>query len=253
MKDLKDSSYVEGVGFKCSQCDKAYTEKRHLLAHVRVAHEGKRYDCDKCNAQFTHVSSLKDHVARVHEGVTFPCKDCGKVFKRDRELRNHVNQVHLGIKEGDVKSELTGLIEIKEALATKTYKCKICDGMEFEGLAQYNVHRVTVHKKSLNQFANQQFDPNVEFKIRCDLCSMGFNKLFNYKRHISRMHPEVDISEMQKISSSKAQQISPSKTHQTQPEDFNRRGDRKRDEIVTEDDELFEYLNPGMVISSTLL
>ena len=67
------------------------------------------------------------------------------------------------------------------------------------------------------------------------------------------MHPEVDISEMQKISSSKAQQISPSKTHQTQPEDFNRRGDRKRDEIVTEDDELFEYLNPGMVISSILL
>ena len=125
--------------------------------------------------------------------------------------------------------------------------------MEFEGLAQYNVHRVTVHKKSLNQFANQQFDPNVEFKIRCDLCSMGFNKLFNYKRHISRMHPEVDISEVQKISSSKTQQISSFKTHQTQPEDFNRRGDRKRDEIVTEDDELFEYLNPGMVISSILL
>ena len=36
----------------CQQCDKAYSTKAHLKAHIHSAHEGLKYACHECEKQY---------------------------------------------------------------------------------------------------------------------------------------------------------------------------------------------------------
>ena len=38
--------------FRCEVCDYSCTEKRNMIRHISLVHEGKKNKCDICNKKF---------------------------------------------------------------------------------------------------------------------------------------------------------------------------------------------------------
>ncbi len=78
-------------------CDRVYTSKSNLRAHVRV-HEGNfKYHCDSCSKAFSSSYSLKIH-QRVHTGEKlYICieQGCDKSFNTQYRLTAH-KRIHTG-------------------------------------------------------------------------------------------------------------------------------------------------------------
>ena len=113
---------------RCDVCDRVFSYKTNLLAHKRVAHNGRRFQCTKCIRFFQSkaykeihmekvhgikkIETLKDfkcqeckkayvrprdleaHVIAEHSDKTFACDYCNQEFKRKRVLQNHINRRH---------------------------------------------------------------------------------------------------------------------------------------------------------------
>lgn len=53
---------------KCSQCEKIFSNKRNLNAHMNSMHRNvKPFKCETCAKGFAMNSNLKTHIRRVHE------------------------------------------------------------------------------------------------------------------------------------------------------------------------------------------
>ena len=53
---------------KCEICDKIFTFRKNLLAHIRAIHENiKSNKCERCGKLFSRSRDLKDHIDSVHE------------------------------------------------------------------------------------------------------------------------------------------------------------------------------------------
>ena len=84
--------------YKCSQCDKAYTQSQNLKLHVQYVHEGLKpqYKCPECDKCFTQGHNLKSHIRSVHKGQMpqFKCDLCEKSFTQSYVLKSHMQRVH---------------------------------------------------------------------------------------------------------------------------------------------------------------
>jgi len=54
--------------FYCDNCEKQFTQKRHLNRHIQSIHEGIKYDCDLCDYQASRQDQLKTHLQTKHYG-----------------------------------------------------------------------------------------------------------------------------------------------------------------------------------------
>ena len=85
--------------YVCSfqNCQKSYSLKNILLAHLRTHYKIKPYVCNYCSKSFNEKGNLKTHI-RIHTGERpFICKKCKKSFKALGQLKDHYIS-HTGLK-----------------------------------------------------------------------------------------------------------------------------------------------------------
>ncbi|OXA38511.1 zinc finger protein 182 [Folsomia candida] len=81
--------------FKCTECDKAFGQKHHLVSHKKIVHQKvKDFACPECVKKFGRKSDMVTHLNGVHAKIRHPCPHCGKTFTQKGKLGMHLKMVH---------------------------------------------------------------------------------------------------------------------------------------------------------------
>ena len=146
--------------FMCSECQKAFFTRSHLLKHINSVHRGlKPYKCNSCEQSFFHSSGLKTHIKNVHEGRRdHNCNACPKSFSTAPKLKRHIDVVHKGHKD---------------------FKCDSCSKAFSErGILKKHIH--TVHEGHKG--------------YKCESCSKSFSKTGDLKKHLPQFMKATKIT-----------------------------------------------------------
>ncbi|XP_073538435.1 uncharacterized protein [Phyllobates terribilis] len=83
--------------FPCSECEKCFTMKHHLIAHQIIHTREQSLSCSECGKCFNRKAYLDVHL-RIHTGEKpFSCSECGKCFTEKSRLVRHQKK-HTGEK-----------------------------------------------------------------------------------------------------------------------------------------------------------
>ena len=79
----------------CEFCGRKFADpsalKRHLKSHMGI----KDYACTECGKAYSEKRARDNHYNIVHLGVkNFPCDHCGKLFGRSSALHVHITKIH---------------------------------------------------------------------------------------------------------------------------------------------------------------
>eukprot|EP00180_Rhodochaete_pulchella_P000080 Plantae.Rhodophyta-Rhodochaete_pulchella.ctg10512.p1 GENE.Plantae.Rhodophyta-Rhodochaete_pulchella.ctg10512~~Plantae.Rhodophyta-Rhodochaete_pulchella.ctg10512.p1 ORF type:complete len:407 (+),score=17.27 Plantae.Rhodophyta-Rhodochaete_pulchella.ctg10512:204-1424(+) len=86
---------VEGDGFSCPICKKAFVRRGNVTRHLRSVHgEVRRFQCEICRYCFKHRYHLEAHMENVHFGRKFNCQECGVGFSSNSNLARHLRRRH---------------------------------------------------------------------------------------------------------------------------------------------------------------
>jgi len=78
----------------CSLCGIQVKRKFDLRRHLKAVHmSDRRYTCEKCNKSFTRREHLLAHL-RGHAKGPYPCSLCNKDFISEHNLDRHMQNVH---------------------------------------------------------------------------------------------------------------------------------------------------------------
>nr|KAJ3412185.1 hypothetical protein HK105_002417 [Polyrhizophydium stewartii] len=79
--------------FPCTLCDRAFTRKYNLEAHILVHQNRKPYSCShkNCSEAFVRKYDLKRHIRTIHQRTYYgPCPHCQRQYSRIDSYRKHV-------------------------------------------------------------------------------------------------------------------------------------------------------------------
>ncbi|KAH0616956.1 hypothetical protein JD844_028467 [Phrynosoma platyrhinos] len=83
--------YYSQKNYRCTLCEKSFTQKAHLESHM-VIHTGeKNLKCDYCEKLFMRRQDLKQHVLTHTHERQIKCPQCEKLFLRTNHLKKHLN------------------------------------------------------------------------------------------------------------------------------------------------------------------
>ncbi|CAL4063986.1 unnamed protein product [Meganyctiphanes norvegica] len=91
------NSHIEDKPYKCSICNKVFSEKGNLKQHMKTHTGEKPHLCEQCSKRFTLRRDLIQHM-RVHTGEKpYSCNQCDKTFSQRSTLVGHL-RTHTGEK-----------------------------------------------------------------------------------------------------------------------------------------------------------
>lgn len=80
--------------YKCTMCEKSYSQFVSLQHHIMIHNGQKPYHCDICGKGFSDLTGVKLH-KRTHTNESpFLCHLCGKATKTIGNLKSHYSYVH---------------------------------------------------------------------------------------------------------------------------------------------------------------
>ena len=214
-KEQLKSGKPYDVRYNCNMCDKSFSRKGTLKAHIKTVHEDVRYNCGKCDKSFSHKGTLKAHIKTVHEDVRYNCGKCDKSFTQKSHLNSHIQSAHENVHENvqyncekcdknfSKNSNLNA--HIKSAHENVRYNCEKCD-KSFSQKKNLNTHIRSIHEnvryncekcdKSFTQKGNLQghIQSNHRgIRYKCDKCDKSFSQKLHLNTHIDSVHKNRDL------------------------------------------------------------
>lgn len=89
--------------YKCTYCEKAFTQYGHLQAHTRIHTDERPFPCDVCGRRFREKKVMKRHELLHTTERKFKCDVCGRGFLRQSNLDLHAVMHQKGPKEGGLR------------------------------------------------------------------------------------------------------------------------------------------------------
>lgn len=137
-KEIRKSSKVSNVNQKyipvaCPECDKVFSNKYHMITHLKGHSEITRYICEMCEKTYSNSSNLSKHIKIVHKGLlSFVCQFCGEAFpsrqSRETHARIHSGDTpfHCDYCTKNFRSKQTLQRHIEMHLDIRKYACQLC-------------------------------------------------------------------------------------------------------------------------------
>lgn len=176
--------------YQCDDCDKTFTYKRALNAHV-ITHRKQQHLCSVCGKQFSYRSSLVTHqITHMNPPKSHKCSRCNAAFTTARSLRRHF-YTHYNYTEKDFICEQCGK-RFAYAMTLKNHKlshseerphvCKIC-GTSFKRISHLRTHEQGVHGLT---------DHSIPKKYTCEICHKQMVKQESLEAHMKEHTGELN-------------------------------------------------------------
>ncbi|OWF45270.1 uncharacterized protein LOC110457257 [Mizuhopecten yessoensis] len=200
---IDDSQLVqhgEHKRWQCHLCEKSYTTKHNLVAHILDHNNIKPHLCMVCGKYFKQLSHLNTHML-THDNIRpHKCDVCGKGFTQISHLKRHT-AVHLDSKPYKCDMCSRGFAYPSELKAHKEKhmqghdKCDEC-GMEFESPRALKLHQLKHDNREdlICKYCDKAFRYPSQLKDHlvshegmrpfiCAECGMDFMKEHHLKAH----------------------------------------------------------------------
>ena len=89
LKRHQNMVHEKQKNYRCDTCDRSFSTKQVLFAHL-MDHEGKKaYKCDVCNKEYMYRHNLTKHKCRPKLLLSHTCIVCKKTFKNKQYFKQH--------------------------------------------------------------------------------------------------------------------------------------------------------------------
>lgn len=200
----------------CHVCGKLFTKRpeydRHIALHNKSKRQEHRYKCTECDKYFSNTTLVKYHKIKDHEGG-IQCRYCPMAFRQEdvekynehlkkEEDRKHTRpskQKHVCAFCGDEKSDSSSLYEhIRRYHNNDSYTCNSCN-KTFRSKFAFKHHYHSVHGESKHECS----DCGRRFKLKsglkthllshapsesCKICSKKLSP--RYMSHHLKLHSD---------------------------------------------------------------